>query len=276
MKLDFVKMHGLGNDFVLIDAVTQKVSLNNQQIRQLADRKFGIGCDQLLLAEIPSTENVDFRYRIFNSDGSEVEQCGNGARCFAQFVRYKGLTDKKRIKVETLAGELTLEVRDKSMVTVDMGIPVFDPASVPFLAQHASETYQVTLDSNQIEFSVVAIGNPHAVIFVDDVQTAAVQDIGSQLESHAWFPNRTNVQFVQLENRNKINQRIFERGVGETMASGSGACAAVAVARRLDRVDNTVQVQMPGGSLEIHCENNTGRIFMTGPTELSFEGSVTL
>lgn len=276
MKLDFVKMHGLGNDFVLIDAVTQKVSLNDQQIRQLANRKFGIGFDQLLLAELPSTENVDFRYRIFNSDGSEVEQCGNGARCFAQFVRYKGLTDKERIKVETLAGELTLEVRDKSMVTVDMGIPVFDPASIPFQAQHASETYQVTLDSNQVEFSVVAIGNPHAVIFVDDVQTAAVQDIGSQLENHAWFPNRTNVQFVQLENRSKINQRIFERGVGETMASGSGACAAVAVARRLDLVDETVQVQMPGGSLEIHCENNTGRIFMTGPTEFSFEGSVTL
>ena len=269
-------MHGLGNDFVLIDAVSQKVSLNSQQIRHLADRKFGIGFDQLLLAELPNTENVDFRYRIFNSDGSEVEQCGNGARCFAQFVRYKGLTDKKRIKVETLAGELTLEVLDKSMVTVDMGIPVFDPASIPFQAQHASETYQVTLDSNQIEFSVVAIGNPHAVIFVDDVQTAAVQDIGSQLEKHARFPNRTNVQFVQLESRNKITQRIFERGVGETMASGSGACAAVAVARRLDRVDDTVQVQMPGGSLEIHCDNNTGRIFMTGPTELSFEGSVTL
>ena len=276
MKLEFVTMQGLGNDFVLIDAVSQNVSLNSQQIRQLANRKLGIGFDQLLLAELPSSENVDFRYRIFNSDGSEVEQCGNGARCFAQFVRYKGLTDKERIRVETLAGDLTLEVRDKSMVTVDMGVPVFDPAGIPFNAQHASETYQVKLGDSSIEFSVVAIGNPHAVIFVDDVQTADVQNIGSQLENHAWFPNRTNVQFVQLENRSKINQRIFERGVGETMASGSGACAAVAVARKLDRVDNTVQVQMPGGSLEIHCENNTGRIFMTGPTEFSFEGSVTL
>ena len=269
-------MHGLGNDFVLLDGISQKISLNDQLIRQLAHRKFGIGFDQLLLAESPSTENVDFRYRIFNSDGSEVEQCGNGARCFAQFVRFKGLTDKECIKVETLAGELELRIRDESMVTVDMGIPTFDPASIPFKAQHISDTYQVTLDGKQIVFSVVAIGNPHAVVFVDDVQTAAVLEIGSQLENHEWFPNRTNVQFVQLENRHKINQRIFERGAGETMASGSGACAAVAVARQLKKVDDTVQVQMPGGSLEIHCDNNTGRIYMTGPSEFSFEGSVTL
>ena len=269
-------MHGLGNDFVLIDAISQNFSLNEQQIRRLADRKFGIGFDQMLLAESPRTENVDFRYRIFNSDGSEVEQCGNGARCFAQFVRFKGLTDKECIKVETLAGELTLQVRDESTVTVDMGLPTFDPASIPFKVQHESETYQITLDGNKVEFSVVAIGNPHAVIFVDNVQTAAVQEIGSLLENHEWFPNRTNVQFVQLESRHKIYQRIFERGVGETSASGSGACAAVAVARRLRRVEDTVQVQMPGGSLEISCDNNTGRIFMTGPTEISFEGSVTL
>ena len=182
MKLKFVKMHGLGNDFVLIDAVSQQVALSEQKIRKLADRKIGIGFDQLLLAELPSTENVDFRYRIFNSDGSEVEQCGNGARCFAQFVRYVGLTDKDCIKVETLAGELTLQVRDQSMVTVDMGAPVFDPASIPFQATQLSDFYQVTLAGKQIEFSVVAIGNPHAVIFVDDVQTAAVQEVGSQLE----------------------------------------------------------------------------------------------
>lgn len=269
-------MHGLGNDFVLLDGISQNVSLSEQQIRQLAHRKFGIGFDQLLLAQSPSTEYVDFRYRIFNSDGSEVEQCGNGARCFAQFVRFKGLSNKKCIKVETLAGVFTLEVRDESMVTVDMGVPTFDPASIPFKAQDALDTYEVTLNGKQVEFSVVAIGNPHAVVFVDDVQTASVQEIGSQLEVHEWFPNRTNVQFVQLENRHKIKQRIFERGAGETMASGSGACAAVAVAQRLNKVDDTVQVHMPGGNLEIHCESSTSRIYMTGPTEFSFEGSVTL
>ena len=219
MKLEFVKMHGLGNDFVLIDAISQKISLDKQQIRRLADRKFGIGFDQLLLAELPNTENVDFRYRIFNSDGIEVEQCGNGARCFARFVRFKGLTDKMCIKVETLAGELTLQVRDESMVTVDMGIPTFDPASIPFRAQHAAETYQLTLNGKRIEFSVVAIGNPHAVLFVEDVQTAAVQEIGSQLENHAWFPKRTNVQFVQLESRQKIRQRIFEQLKNKTLSS---------------------------------------------------------
>ena len=266
-------MHGLGNDFVLLDAISQQVELSAQQIRDLAHRKLGIGFDQLLLVESPTTENVDFRYRIFNSDGSEVEQCGNGARCFAQFVRLKGLTDKKNIKVETLTGRLTLEVIDESQVTVDMGTPSFEPANIPFETRETSDTYQIALADQQVEFSVVEVGNPHAVIFVEDVQTAPVQEVGSQLERHARFPQRTNVQFVQIDRRDKINQRIFERGVGETMASGSGACAAVAVAHHLNRVDDKVQVHMPGGVLEIYCERASGKIYMTGPTEISFEGS---
>ena len=269
-------MHGLGNDFVLLDGVSQKVHLSEDQIRKLAHRKFGIGFDQLLVAQSPTTENVDFRYRIFNSDGSEVEQCGNGARCFAQFVRFKGLTNKKNIKVETLAGVFTLEVLNESQVTVDMGIPAFEPARIPFLAQEMSNSYHLVIAGREVEFSVVEVGNPHAVIFVEDVQQAPVQEVGSQLEAHARFPNRTNVQFVQIDSRNSIKQRIFERGAGETMASGSGACAAVAVAQRLDKVDDKVRVRMPGGELEIFCERDTGRLLMTGPAEFSFEGSFTL
>ena len=269
-------MHGLGNDFVLLDAITQNVSLDAEKIRELAHRKFGIGFDQLLLAESPTSENVDFRYRIFNSDGSEVEQCGNGARCFAQFVRLKGLTAKRCFNVETLAGIFSLEVLDDSNVTVDMGIPSFDPVKIPFVAQESSDSYQINIAGKQIEFSVVEIGNPHAVIFVDSVDSAPVQEVGSQLEVHERFPNRVNVQFVQVENRSKVRQRIFERGAGETMASGSGACAAVAVARHLDKVDDKVMVEMPGGVLEILHNSDNDKIYMTGPTAISFEGNFTI
>ena len=273
MKVNFVKMHGLGNDFILLDAVTQKISLNEHKIRNLSHRKFGIGCDQLLIAESPSKEDVDFRYRIFNSDGSEVEQCGNGARCFAQYVRRVGLTNKDRITVETLAGTFLLHVRDEINVTVEMGKPIFDASKIPFIADTSEQVHQANIGGQNIEFAVASMGNPHAVIFVDDVEEANVQEIGSQLEVDNRFPKRTNVQFVQVQNRGNILQRIFERGVGETMASGSGACAAVAVARKLNRVDDTVCVQMPGGILEIH-QNENESLLMTGPTEFSFEGSI--
>jgi diaminopimelate epimerase len=273
VKLDFVKMHGLGNDFILLDGVRQNFNLTADNIRDLSHRKFGIGCDQLLIAQSPSKEDVDFRYRIFNSDGSEVEQCGNGARCFAQFVRRLGLTDKEVIKVETLAGIFTLHVRDDINVTVEMGVPEFEAEKIPFSEASENNVHMFEMDNQQIEFAVVSMGNPHAVIFVDDVHSAKVQEIGSRLEVDGRFPKRTNVQFVQIENRQNIIQRIFERGVGETMASGSGACAAVAVAQQKNRVDDTVQITMPGGVLEIHCNEN-GCLLMTGPTEFSFEGSV--
>ncbi len=268
-------MHGLGNDFVLLDGVTQKISLNEQNIRHLAHRKFGIGCDQLLIAQASTQEDVDFRYRIFNSDGSEVEQCGNGARCFAQFVKQQGLTNKNIMKVETLAGVFTLHVRDDINVTVDMGAPEFDAAKIPFNEVNANNVYYAPIDNQQVEFSVVSMGNPHAVVFVNDVNSTDVNEIGSQLEVDERFPNKTNVQFVQVDDRSNITQRIFERGVGETLASGSGACAAAAVAQQRDRVDGTVRVTMPGGALEIHRSDN-GSLQMTGPTKFSFEGSIYL
>ncbi len=273
MKLNFVKMHGLGNDFILLDGVSQNFDLTTENIRHLCHRKFGIGCDQLLIAQSPSKEDVDFRYRIFNSDGSEVEQCGNGARCFAQFVRRLGLTNKGIIKVETLAGIFTLHVRDDINVTVEMGAPEFDAEKIPFSEHNEHNAHMFEIDDQQIEFAVVSMGNPHAVIFVDDVNSIDVHKMGSQLEVDGRFPKRTNVQFIQVENRQNIVQRIFERGVGETMASGSGACAAAAVAQQKNRVDDTVQITMPGGVLEIH-RNENGCLLMTGPTEFSFEGSV--
>ncbi len=273
MKLDFVKMHGLGNDFVLLDGVSQNLNLTADNIRHLSHRKFGIGCDQLLIAQASVKEDVDFRYRIFNSDGSEVEQCGNGARCFAQFVRRVGLTDKQVIKVETLAGIFTLNIRDDINVTVEMGRPEFESEKIPFNERSENNVYMFDAGDQHIEFAVVSMGNPHAVIFVDDVNSLDVQEIGSQLEVDSRFPNRTNVQFVQVEDRQNIKQRIFERGVGETMASGSGACAAAAVAQQKNRVDDMVKITMPGGALEIHSDKN-GCLLMTGPTEFSFEGSV--
>ncbi|MEM8844566.1 MAG: diaminopimelate epimerase [Pseudomonadota bacterium] len=274
MILDFVKMHGLGNDFVLLDGVSTKFTLNENQISKLAHRKFGIGCDQLLIAEETDTENVDFRYRIFNSDGSEAEQCGNGARCFAQFVKRQGLTHKDCIRVETLAGVFTLIIRDRINVTVEMGAPIFDAAKIPFVSQTNTNTHYVDNENQHIEFSVVSMGNPHAVIFVDDIKQTNVQQIGTQMEVDPRFPNRTNVQFVQVMDRGNIAQRIFERGGGETLASGSGACAAVAVAQKQNQVDDNVCVHMPGGELEIHSQKNNTCLFMTGPTEYSFEGRV--
>ena len=266
-------MHGLGNDFILLDGVSQKFNLTADDIRHLSHRKFGIGCDQLLIAQSPSKEDVDFRYRIFNSDGSEAEQCGNGARCFAQFVRRLDLTDKEVMKVETLAGVFTLHVRDDINVTVEMGEPEFEAEKIPFSEHSENNVHIFEIDDQQIEFAVVSMGNPHAVIFVDDVDSVDVNKIGGCLEKDERFPKRTNVQFVQIENRQNIIQRIFERGVGETMASGSGACAAAAVAQQKNRVDNTVQITMPGGVLEIQ-RNENRCLLMTGPTEFSFEGSV--
>jgi diaminopimelate epimerase len=273
VKIDFVKMHGLGNDFVVIDAISQDFSLSSEQIKKLSDRKLSIGFDQLLLVESAVSADVDFRYRIFNSDGSEVGQCGNGARCFAQFVRMKKLTDKNVIVVETMSGPLTLEVLNESDVTVDMGIPKFAPEEIPFIAEQTAECYPLDVEDEQVDISVVNIGNPHAVIFVDNVDVAKVTELGSKIETHPRFPERTNIQFVQIENRYTIRQRIFERGVGETAASGSGACAAVAVAQNRNLVDRIVEVQMPGGILKIERKKNNNSIFMTGPTEFSFEGS---
>tara|TARA_A100001015_G_scaffold304608_1_gene396070 strand:- start:477 stop:1304 length:828 start_codon:yes stop_codon:yes gene_type:complete len=275
VKLNFLKMHGLGNDFVLLDGVSQSLALTPEQVMHLCDRKYGIGCDQLLIVENTDLPEVDFKYRIFNCDGSEVEQCGNGARCFAQFVKRQGLIERDKMRVETLAGVYAIEIIDHTLVKVDMGQPEFDPAKIPFMPAQ-QDTHQIQIKQQQINFQVVSIGNPHAVIFVDDVDAVALGDIGSQLEVDPRFPQRTNVQFVQIVDSETIKQRIFERGAGETMASGSGACAAVAVGQKYKNLAAHVVVNMPGGKLSINADPISHTLYMTGPTEISFEGSIHL
>lgn len=276
MKIDFVKMHGLGNDFVMLNATRNKFNLSKEQIIALAHRHTGIGFDQLLMVEPAASAAVDFAYRIFNSDGNEVEQCGNGARCFAQYVRKIGLTDKREIKVQTLAAIMHLKVLNEIDVEVDMGPAIFAPEAVPFITQESSAPYHLALASGTVEFEVVNIGNPHAVLFVDDVDAVDVQAIGAELEVHPAFPKRCNVQFVQVLGRNQIKQRIFERGAGETMASGSGACAGAAAAIQTARVDNQLRVSMPGGELSLSFDPSMQHILMTGPTAFSFHGSIEL
>ena len=227
MILNFTKMHGLGNDFVVIDAINQAVDLSSQQIKFIADRKFGIGCDQLLLVESARSEEAEFRYRIFNADGGEVEQCGNGARCFARFVVDKGMTSSQNIKVETSSGLIILTLEDNDQVTVNMGIPDLNPASLPFKADQMSQSYELDVGNRIYPIAAVSIGNPHAVLRVDDVQLAEVLTLGAEIEQHPRFANKVNVGFMQVLSANAIKLRVFERGVGETLACGTGACAAV-------------------------------------------------
>jgi diaminopimelate epimerase len=303
MQLNFTKMHGLGNDFVVIDAINQAVNLSNKQVQQIADRRFGVGCDQLLLVEQPSRTAVDFKYRIFNSDGSEVEQCGNGARCFARFVRAKGLTDKREITVETSSGIITLMVTEEEMVTVDMGAPVFAPERLPFMPSEgdSQQDNRYTLSINiseagqtrteKLEFSAASMGNPHITLKVDDIEHYPVNMIGQVLESHPAFPNRVNVGFMQVVNRQQIRLRVYERGAGETLACGTGACAAVANGISRGWLNNQVEVMLPAGSLHIqwqpeqmhksvesagHQSGYQNSLMMTGPASFVFEGQIKL
>lgn len=272
-------MHGLGNDFVVIDAISQSINLDAAQIKFIADRHFGIGCDQLLLVEKTQQSNVDFRYRIFNADGGEVEQCGNGARCFARFVRDKGLTDKNKIRVETQCGIIELDIDDKENVTVDMGAPDFSPAALPMnievLTQLDNGNYRLNVNQNTIEFGAVSMGNPHIVLLVNKVDVAEVDSIGSALESHVVFPQRVNVGFMQVVDRGNIRLRVFERGVGETKACGTGACAAVVVAQQWGLLDSDVQVQLPGGILQIQHKENAN-VLLIGDAVLVFDGQISL
>lgn len=276
MKLAFSKMHGLGNDFVVLDGVRQSVNLTPAQIRFLADRHLGVGCDQLLLVERASDPAVDFRYRIFNADGGEVEQCGNGARCFARFVREQGLTDKTAIRVETNTGQIVLYVQADGQVTVDMGQPRFEPLDIPFHAPARATHYTVTVAGQDYTLGAVSMGNPHAVLVVDNVDTAPVATLGAQLERHPQFPARVNVGFMQVLNPEHIRLRVFERGVGETRACGTGACAAVAVGRVQGLLASAVQVDLPGGSLHITWSNATDAVAMTGPATHVFAGEIAL
>jgi diaminopimelate epimerase len=276
MRLEFTKMHGLGNDFVVIDLVSQRVKLTPEQIKELADRHFGVGFDQLLLVEPPETPEVDFRYRIFNADGSEVSQCGNGARCFARFVRDRRLTQKKVLKVETASGVIELRADDDGWVTVDMGAPRFAPAEIPFQADAAALTYAVDVAGQAVELATVNMGNPHAVLRVENVDTAAVETLGPALESHARFPERVNVGFMQVVDKHHIRLRVFERGSGETLACGTGACAAAVAGIRQGWLQSPVMVKLPGGELEIRWEGEGRSVIMHGPTARVFEGVLRL
>ena len=274
MRVRFTKMHGLGNDFIVIDGISQHVRLSPEKIRQLSDRHFGIGCDQLLLVEHPENPDVDFRYRIFNCDGSEVENCGNGARCFAVFVRERRLTGKHIIKVETAGGIIELRVSDNNMVSVDMGVPRLVPKDIPFVADASAATYLLDVGDQVLEISSVSMGNPHAVTLVDNVKTAPVETLGPLVEHHARFPARVNVGFMQKISNNEINLRVFERGAGETLACGTGACAAVVAGRLRHLLDEQVKVNLPGGSLSISWAGEGHSVIMTGPATTVFHGQV--
>ncbi len=274
--LSFTKMHGLGNDFMVVDAISQPFRLRPETIRELADRHFGIGFDQLLVVEPPGLPDVDFRYRIFNSDGSEVEQCGNGARCFARFVRDQRLTNKKVIRVQTAKGVIELRVGRGGMVTVDMGVPELNPPAIPFAADRRKDIYTVEVGGETVELSAVSMGNPHGVLVVDDVDTAPVGELGPRLENHPRFPARANIGFLQIVDRTHARLRVFERGSGETMACGSGACAAVVAGCLRGLLDNRVDVELKGGHLVIEWQGEGSPVMMEGPTSSVFEGQLRL
>jgi len=274
--LKFTKMHGLGNDFVVIDAVRQTVDLSPEQVRQIADRHFGVGCDQLLLVEPAASADADFRYRIFNADGGEVSQCGNGARCFARFVYEQGLSEQSEIRVDTASGRLILRREEDGNITVDMGIPRHAPPQIPLNAEREALSYPVEVDGKIWNFGAVSMGNPHAVLVVDNVDEAPVASLGPALESHPMFPERANIGFMQLIDPHHIRLRVFERGSGETLACGSGACAAVVVGIEQGLLTSPVRVDLPGGSLRIRWPGRRESVFMTGPAATVFEGSLEL
>lgn len=276
MKLEFTKMQGLGNDFVVIDAFSRKIDLNSQQLRFLADRHFGVGCDQILIVEKPSGKEADFRYRIFNADGGEVEQCGNGARCFVRFVHDRKLTDKREILVETLGGMISPRLEEDGQVTVNMGEPIFEPRDIPFLADKKSLTYGLDVNGKEVEISALSMGNPHAVQVVPDVDSAPVTVQGALIESHPRFPKRVNAGFMQLVDRKSIRLRVYERGAGETLACGTGACAAVVAGIARGLLDNAVRVGTRGGDLVVRWEGEGHPVWMTGPAVSVYEGEIEL
>jgi diaminopimelate epimerase len=276
MKLRFSKMHGLGNDFVVIDGVRQTIALTPAQIRFLADRHFGVGCDQLLLVERARRPDVDFRYRIFNADGGEVEQCGNGARCFVRFVHEQGLTEKREIRVETLGGVISPRLEADGQVTVDMGVPVLEPARIPFVSDHAGVVQPLDVDGRRVDITAVSMGNPHAVQVVADVDAAPVAAQGALIEAHPRFPQRVNAGFMQVAGRRQIRLRVFERGVGETLACGTGACAAVVAGILRGLLDSPVRVETRGGELSIAWQGIGAPVSMTGPAVTVFTGEIEL
>ncbi len=283
MKLKFTKMHGAGNDFIVVDAINQQVDLSAEQWRSLADRRFGIGADQILVVERPTQEGVDFRYRIFNYDGGEVEQCGNGSRAFVRFVVDKGLTDKRSIRVQTMSGIINPRLEDDGSVTVDMGAPRLVPAEVPFdsaglegVAEGDDLLWPLPVGDDSVLVSVVSMGNPHAVQVVADVDTAPVEQTGPLIERHVRFPKRVNAGYMQVVDRGHIRLRVFERGVGETLACGTGACAAVVAGIRRGLLDSPVRVSARGGELRIAWAGVDQPVYLSGPAVSVFEGEVEL
>ena len=274
--LEFTKMHGLGNDFVVIDAINQSVFLTTEQIQQLADRHTGIGFDQLLLVETASTPAADFRYRIFNADGGEVGQCGNGARCFMQFVHDHGLSRKTTLQVETASGPLQLIRTDDGQITVDMGVPRLEPMEVPFIAPARDLTYTLETNDIPLEIAAISVGNPHAVLLVDTVASAPVTELGPLIECHPRFPERVNVGFMEIVDADTIRLRVYERGAGETRACGSGACAAVVAGRLWGRLSAEVKVLLNGGELVVSWRGEGQPVLMTGPATTVYQGRIEL
>jgi len=276
VQLRFTKMHGLGNDFVVIDAISQDVQIKPQLARRLANRHTGIGCDQILIVEPPTHPDVDFTYRIFNADGSEVSQCGNGARCFAKFVRDRKLTGKRHIRVATKAGVLALTVNPDNRIRVEMGVPEFLPERIPMLAQQQASLYPLQAGDQQVEVAALSMGNPHAVLLVDDVRAAPVASLGPLIENHEHFPERVNAGFMAVRNRHEIDLRVYERGAGETLACGSGACAATVAGIRQGLLDSPVDVHLLGGTLNIEWTGDGQQVVMTGPATTVFHGRMRL
>jgi diaminopimelate epimerase len=276
MLLRFTKMHGLGNDFMVLDLISQHAHIQPKHAKQWGDRHTGVGFDQLLLVEPPSNPDVDFRYRIFNADGSEVEQCGNGARCFARFVVDKRLTAKKQFRVETKGGIIELELRADGQISVNMGPPRLEPAQIPFIAEAAALSYQLELDGVSHALAAVSMGNPHAVLRVEDAELAPVHALGAKLEHHPRFPQRVNVGFLQVVDRHYAKLRVWERGAGETQACGTGACAAAVAAIGQGWMASPVQIELPGGRLSIEWAGPGQPVMMTGPAARVYEGQVRL
>ncbi|MGD2112366.1 MAG: diaminopimelate epimerase [Gammaproteobacteria bacterium] len=276
MILEFSKMHGLGNDFVVIDAIRQAVELTAEQVRFLAERRRGVGCDQLLLVEKATTPAADFRYRIFNADGGEVGQCGNGARCLMRFVHDEGLTDKPQICVETQSGLLQLTLETDGQVTVDMGEPRLDPADIPFDAAAPAHIHALDIGAETVEITALSMGNPHAVLQVDAIGTAPVEQLGPAIENHPRFPQRANTGFMQIIDPEHIRLRVHERGTGETRACGSGACAAVVAGRLRDQLAPRVIVSLTGGDLVVKWAGAGHPVFLTGPATQVFRGRIKL
>lgn len=281
MKLRFTKMHGLGNDFVMVDAISQRVTMTPERARTLADRHFGVGCDQVLVVEPPNSPDSDFCYRIFNHDGEEVENCGNGARCFALFVRQRRLTGRRTIRVDTAAGVLVLQVHEDNQVTVDMGVPECEPAKIPFSVASKEVTYSLTVKGEAVaartlSIGAVSMGNPHAVTVVQDIAVFPVQTIGPLVERHRLFPRRVNAGFMQVVTPTEIQLRVYERGAGETLACGTGACAAVVVGQLQGLLKARVQVHLPGGALSVEWAGGSSSVYMTGPATIVYHGQINI